>query len=79
MKIMHLLSTNNFSGAENVVCQIIDMYKNEIQVYENDIERIKDEDYQKIDKELPENHLQNNGEFCFHFLILQDFCKLHCD
>ena len=29
MKIMHLLATNSFSGAENVVCQIIDMYKND--------------------------------------------------
>ena len=27
MRILHLLSTNSFSGAENVVCQIIDMYK----------------------------------------------------
>ena len=26
---MHLLATNSFSGAENVVCQIIDMYKND--------------------------------------------------
>ncbi|MGM9876374.1 MAG: glycosyltransferase [Bacilli bacterium] len=29
MKILHLLSTNSFSGAENVVCQIISMYSNE--------------------------------------------------
>lgn len=28
MKVMHLLATDSFSGAENVVCQIIDMYKN---------------------------------------------------
>ena len=26
MKILHLLSTNSFSGAENVVCQIINMF-----------------------------------------------------
>lgn len=29
MKILHLLQSNRFSGAENVVCQIIDMFKNE--------------------------------------------------
>ena len=27
MKILHLLASNSFSGAENVVCQIIDMFK----------------------------------------------------
>ena len=27
MKVIHLLSTSTFSGAENVVCQIIDLYK----------------------------------------------------
>lgn len=29
MKIMHLLSTNSFSGAENVVCQIINLFSDE--------------------------------------------------
>lgn len=29
MKILHLLQSNRFSGAENVVCQIIDMFRNE--------------------------------------------------
>lgn len=29
MKVMHILSTNTFSGAENVVCQIIELYKND--------------------------------------------------
>lgn len=29
MKVLHLLSTNKFSGAENVVCQIINMFQNE--------------------------------------------------
>ena len=29
MRVMHLLATNSFSGAENIVCQIIDMYKND--------------------------------------------------
>ncbi len=28
MKVLHLLSTNKFSGAENVACQIINMHKN---------------------------------------------------
>ena len=28
-KVLHLLSTTSFSGAENVVCQIINMYKND--------------------------------------------------
>ena len=27
MKVLHLLASNKFSGAENVVCQIIDMFK----------------------------------------------------
>ena len=29
MKVLHLLSTNKFSGAENVVCQIINLFQNE--------------------------------------------------
>lgn len=29
MKILHLLQSNRFSGAENVVCQIIDMFRDE--------------------------------------------------
>ncbi len=29
MKVLHLLQSNKFSGAENVVCQIIGMFKNE--------------------------------------------------
>ena len=29
MKIIHLLSSNSFSGAENVICQIINMFKDE--------------------------------------------------
>lgn len=27
MKILHLLASDRFSGAENVVCQIIEMFK----------------------------------------------------
>lgn len=30
MKVLHILNTNRFSGAENVVCQIIDVFKNDI-------------------------------------------------
>ena len=29
MKVLHLLNTGTFSGAENVVCQIINMCKND--------------------------------------------------
>lgn len=29
MKVLHVLSSNRFSGAENVVCQIISMFKND--------------------------------------------------
>lgn len=29
MKVLHILTSNRFSGAENVVCQIIGMFKNE--------------------------------------------------
>lgn len=32
-KVIHLLSSNIFSGAENVVCQIIDIFKNEEDMY----------------------------------------------
>lgn len=30
MKVLHLLASNTFSGAENVVCQIMDMLKDEV-------------------------------------------------
>ncbi len=32
MKILHIANTNHFSGAENVICQIISMFKDEPQV-----------------------------------------------
>ena len=32
MRVLHVLSSNMFSGAENVVCQIIDMFKDEIEM-----------------------------------------------
>ena len=32
IKVLHLLATDRFSGAENVVCQIIKMYKEFIMV-----------------------------------------------
>lgn len=35
MKVLHLLNSNSFSGAENVACQIIDMFKKE-----NDVEMV---------------------------------------
>ena len=33
MKVLHLLSTNKYSGAENVVCQIIKLFGNDDMVY----------------------------------------------
>lgn len=32
MKVLHLLASNKYSGAENVVCQIIDMFKGETEM-----------------------------------------------
>lgn len=32
MKVLHILSSNKFSGAENVACQIIDMFRNDIEM-----------------------------------------------
>lgn len=32
MKVLHVLATNKYSGAENVVCQIIKMFKGEIEM-----------------------------------------------
>lgn len=32
MKVLHLLSSDKYSGAENVVCQIIDMFKGEYEM-----------------------------------------------
>ena len=32
MKVLHILSSNRYSGAENVVCQIIDMFRGEIEM-----------------------------------------------
>ena len=30
MKVLHIVNTGHFSGAENVVCQIIDVFKNDV-------------------------------------------------
>ena len=32
MKVLHLLASNKYSGAENVVCQIINMFKGELEM-----------------------------------------------
>ena len=32
MKVLHLLSSNKYSGAENVVCQIIKMFGNDAEM-----------------------------------------------
>ena len=32
MKVLHLLASNKYSGAENVVCQIISMFKDEVEM-----------------------------------------------
>ena len=32
MKILHLLASNKYSGAENVVCQIIKMFESEVEM-----------------------------------------------
>ena len=32
IKILHILNTNTFSGAENVVCQIINMFNNDSEI-----------------------------------------------
>ena len=29
MRVLHVLHSNQYSGAENVVCQIIEMFKND--------------------------------------------------
>lgn len=47
MKILHLLSSDKFSGAENVVCQIIDIFQNEL-----DFDMIYCSPYGEIEKIL---------------------------
>ena len=32
MRVLHVLASNKYSGAENVVCQIIDAFKNEVEM-----------------------------------------------
>ena len=32
MKVLHLLASNKYSGAENVVCQIIKMFNNSVEM-----------------------------------------------
>ena len=32
MRVLHLLSSSRFSGAENVVCQIINMFRDDTQM-----------------------------------------------
>ena len=32
MKILHVLNSNRFSGAENVVCQIVEMFRSDTDV-----------------------------------------------
>lgn len=53
MKILHLLQSNRFSGAENVVCQIIGMLKNE-----SDIEMVYCSRDGQIREALKERNIQ---------------------
>ena len=32
MKVLHLLASNKYSGAENMVCQIINLFSGEIEM-----------------------------------------------
>ena len=32
MKVLHLLASNKYSGAENVVCQIIKMFSHDVEM-----------------------------------------------
>ncbi|HII4480857.1 glycosyltransferase [Clostridium perfringens] len=54
MKVMHLLQSSRFSGAENVVCQIISMYK------ESDIEFIYCSREGQIKEALEERGVRHN-------------------
>lgn len=54
MRILHLLQSNHFSGAENVVCQIIDMFRDD-----EEIEMI----YSSTDGQIREALSERNIEF----------------
>lgn len=60
MKVMHLLQSPHFSGAENVVCQIIGMFKNE-----NNIEMVYCSQDGQIREALDERNI--------HFVPLSNF------
>lgn len=63
IKILHLLSTSEFSGAENVVCQIINMFSNEKEfemVYCSPDGKIRRELEQKKVKYIPIKNMKYN-------------------
>lgn len=55
MKIIHILSTNHFSGAENVACQIIDLFRED-----KNVEMI----YCSLDGQIRESLKTKNIKFC---------------
>lgn len=61
MKILHLLQSNKFSGAENVVCQIVSMFKDE-----PDFEMV----YCSPDGDIRQSLKERNVEF----VPLKSFC-----
>lgn len=54
MKVLHILNSNRFSGAENVVCQIINLFKND-----NDVEML----YVSPDGPIRESLKERNIDF----------------
>lgn len=56
MKIMHLLNSNKYSGAENVVCQIMEMFRND-----EDMEMIYVSPYGPIEQSLKNRNILYHG------------------
>ncbi|MBO5955121.1 MAG: glycosyltransferase [Clostridia bacterium] len=53
MRVLHVLASNKYSGAENVVCQIIDAFKNEVEMA-----------YCSLDGEIRNTLTEKQVQFC---------------
>lgn len=71
-KVLHLLSTSDFSGAENVACQIIDLYKNDANYDMTYCSQIKNNKKILLDRKIPYVELEKFRISCIR-KVLQNY------